>query len=528
MRSRYSTGLAFTAALGLLTGSSPAGAAPEVTTLTLPEALELAVRQSFAVQRARLQAGEAEEGERIATGGLWPQLDASAGYTRTILAADPFAGSSAGQAFAGTEAIGWLQLNEQLRTDGDPATEPLTYAEYQQRSAAGYEAAGVAVDENANAFLVENGFTAGLSLSQMLYDESVFARKGVAEAASASARDAARAQVHQTVRTVSNAFYGALLAAEQVEVSRQSVERARDNVRDAKGRVEAGTQPPFQQLTAEVELANLETTLARAESDAEDAVDGVRLAVGLPPDVKLALRGDLALPADTQVLSAEEAVAEALDRRPDLAQAEDAVRSQVASRRLAAAPLYPRLSLVGDVSINGRVPDDRTTAFVDATPEDPFNVVTNDRDFFDDSFWYPTLSFGVQLTWNLFDGFATYASMKQADLATSRARVSVEETKLSVQIDVEQALRDLATAQRQIQLQSQIRDRAELNYEQIEERVHAGVSTQLDLRQASEQLDASRFNHLQAVHDYLVARTAYLVAIGAPPLPADVADATEN
>jgi hypothetical protein len=43
------------------------------------------------------------------------------------------------------------------------------------------------------------------------------------------------------------------------------------------------------------------------------------------------------------------------------------------------------------------------------------------------------------------------------------------------------------------------------------------VSTQLELRSASQQLDETRFNHLQAVHDYLVAWTRYEVAVGIRP-----------
>lgn len=103
-------------------------------------------------------------------------------------------------------------------------------------------------------------------------------------------------------------------------------------------------------------------------------------------------------------------------------------------------------------------------------------------------------------------------------MATRKAKVQLEQARTTVQVEVEQSLRELKTAQQQITTQERNRERAELNYGHAQVRVREGVSNQFELRQASEQLDESRFNYLQAVHDYLVARIGYLVAIGTPPV----------
>jgi hypothetical protein len=42
------------------------------------------------------------------------------------------------------------------------------------------------------------------------------------------------------------------------------------------------------------------------------------------------------------------------------------------------------------------------------------------------------------------------------------------------------------------------------------------VATPLEVRTASEQLDLSRLNYLQAVHDFLRARSAFETAVGMP------------
>jgi outer membrane protein TolC len=57
---------------------------------------------------------------------------------------------------------------------------------------------------------------------------------------------------------------------------------------------------------------------------------------------------------------------------------------------------------------------------------------------------------------------------------------------------------------------------AETNYEYTAERVEEGVSSQVELRQASDQLDQTRLNYLNAVFDYLVARSDLETALGRP------------
>ena len=110
---------ALVASWGAAPGSPRAAPSSEAVVLTLPEALELATRQAFAVRGAALSREDAEAQVRGAFATVLPQLRGSASYTRTIEALDPFAGSDAGSAFGGLDAVQWLRFNEEARTDGD-------------------------------------------------------------------------------------------------------------------------------------------------------------------------------------------------------------------------------------------------------------------------------------------------------------------------------------------------------------------------------------------------------------------------
>lgn len=512
--------LAFGPAQALFAGapdSSTTGA--DVAVLTLSEALELAMRRNFALRQARLDQQEARQQVRSARSDLYPQVDGTARYTRTFLAPDPFAGTQAGAAFGGQDLGPWLEFNELARSDGDPETNPITLEEFQRRSDAALANIGVRINPDANPFLVENQFVFGLAVTQALYDPAVFAGLEVSKVVEEAAKAGINIETLAVVRNVSTTFYDALLSARQVQVLVDSVARARSNVADTRVRVDEGVLPELQLLTAEVELANLETSLLRAENDASKALDAVRLQVGLPENQRIAVRGDLDLAeADLTEPSKEEAVRSALQRRPDLQRARLVIELNEAQRRATRANFFPRVSLIANASANGAVPDDRTFVVNANNPNDPFALRTTDSGFFADEFWFPVFTAGLQLTWNLFDGLGTSAEIRRNEIAAEKARVDLELARLRVRIEVEQSLRELATTRRQIDTQTRVRRLAERTYEQVQTQVREGVSAQFDLRQASEQLDESRFNYLQAVRDYLVARVGYLVAVGAPPV----------
>lgn len=521
LSARIWPGLAVVVAVCSPTGTAAAPPPSNASvSVTIAEAVELAVANNHRLRQAQIDVRSAKARSRAAWSGVLPRVDGRLSYTRTVLAANPFAGSGAGGAFGALGAVGWLQFNEAARTDADPTTNPITLSNFQQQTNAAQARAGVVNDPDRNQFLVENQMALGLSLSQVLYDDAIFAGLEAAEIAEKAASMGVKVESLSVVREASQAFYGGLLAARQTEILSQSVARARKNEQETGARVEQGTLPEFQLITAEVERANLETSLARAEAAAETAVDALRAVIGLAPEQRVVLKGTLDLSAvELAPVTVEEAVGTAYEQRPDLRALQLSLEADTVSERVARAGYLPRVSAVANLAYNGSVPDDRSFSTPANNAADPFAVQKDSNGVFADPYWFPTFSIGVQLQWNLFEGFATQSRLDQQRLATERTHVGLERARLQVRLEVERSLRDLATSKRRIDTQTRIRERAELNYEQVEIRLREGISTQFDLRQASEQLDDSRFNYLQAVHDYLVAHVAYQVALGAPPQP---------
>ena len=507
----------FTSGVAASPADVPAGALP----LTLDAAVEIALARGYAVRLAELDIATARAQVRQQYGTLYPAVDLSSSYTRNVIQANPFAGSSAGSIFGGLGAIGWLQFNETARTDGDPATNPITLAEYNQRIGDGQAAVGYNPANSTNPFGTDNSFLNAVSVSQPLYSGTAFAALRGARSLVEISAQAAEQRRDEAIAQARQAFYGALLAQAQIDVRGASVERARETSQDASLLVAQGVRPVLERLNAEVDLANAETGLVTAEAQATAALDGLLLTLGLPVGTPVVLVGGLAEPPEGlfRTVGLAAAAAGALDLRPDLQQARLAIRLQEVQRDVIRAGATPNLSAFASFSYSGNIPDDRS--FV-RTPDadDPFTFETGSSGFFSSTYWQPALSVGLRLNWTLFNGFQTRYAVQQQQIAVQQAEVRLEQATNAARLEVAGALRDLDSARRRLATQRRTVETAQTAYTFASARLEEGVASQVDVRIASQNLDVARLNYLQAIYDALVARSAYERSTGTIGTPA--------
>ncbi len=241
------------------------GNTDQVVTLTLDEAIQIALVGNYALRSTKLDVENANAQVREAWSSVLPQVSASSSYTRNIKSANPFSGSEAGSLFMSFGFIDWLAYNEQARTDTDPSTEPISFGEFNDRRLEGMERAGIRLTTGDNPFAVPNQFMNGISVEQTLFNGSAFAAIAGAKTLKEINRLALDRQQQLLIDEVKRAFYQALLAQEQVEVSRQSVERTQQTLAEVSKQVTQGVAPKFVRLSAEVEVANLETQLVQLQ-----------------------------------------------------------------------------------------------------------------------------------------------------------------------------------------------------------------------------------------------------------------------
>ena len=478
--------------------------------MTLDDAVAIALQQGYAIRVAELGVANSQAQVREAYGSLYPRVDATSQYSRNVVQANPFAGSSAGNIFSGLGSIGWLQFNEQARTDGDPNTNPISLQEYFQRVESGQQAAGFTPSDGSNPFGTDNSFTNSLAISQPIYSGVALAAVKGARALVEINEAAVEQERDEIIHQVRQAYYGAVLAQEQLAVQQASAERARSTSRDASLLVAQGVRPKLERLNAEVDLANTETQVVTAQAQAQSAVDRLLLTLGLPVTTPVRLVGDLDVPPPSvfRTVGLAAAAEQALDLRPDVRQSELAVYLQGVQRNITRAAMQPSLSAFANLSYNANVPDDRSFV-TNPDPTDPFTFETGSTGFFSDAYWQPAVTVGLRLNWTLFDGFQTRYRAQQDLIAQQQAEVQLEQARNNARLEVAAALRDLESAQIRLTSQQRTVTTAETAYQFASERLEEGVASQVDVRVASQNLDLARLNYLQAVYDALVARSNY-------------------
>lgn len=505
---------------------APADRNPEdPLTLTRNTAVRIALEQNLDLQDAQLTLEEANARVRESWGELYPRVDFTGGYTRNIVTANPFAGGDVEAFLGGDNETDWVAFNERQRLSEG---QPIPFQTFVQRQRDSLQAAGVSLEGGGNPFTVANEFRSSIQITQTLYNGQAFGSIQGSQQFKDLNQFARDRQVQVTTNEVVTAFYDALMAQERARILQKRVDRATRNMQEVSMRVERGTVPKSARLGAQVELSNARSSMIEARNAAGLSRDNLKQTIGISPERSIELKGSLdeeqrdgMQEVSLETVSMSNAVSQAIENRPDLRRAELNVDLREIQKSNAQAQFLPRVEGVINFDYTGRVPSNRTQVQT-TDPEDPTNPFffrEQDRGFFEDEFWNPSLSGGVQLTWNLFSGFQKTARVQQAEVDRRRAEVQQERLRRSVKVEVRKTIRDLEDARERIEAQETNVRRAEMNYDHVSERVGEGASNQVELREASDQLDQSRLNYLRAVRDYLVARSNLETALGQPLTP---------
>jgi outer membrane protein len=370
-------------------------------------------------------------------------------------------------------------------------------------------------------FGTDNVYSSTLSFEQPLFRGGAFVGVGAAGRFRSFQTEVVRGEAQSVVTAVRTAYYQLLLAQEQVRLTQNSVERVRASLHETQALNRAGLASDYYVLRLEVELANLEPNLRRAENTVVQSRRQLAIQADLDDPESLRVRGTLAemelddVAANSvdnrDVLafmgfeaSGPESVGTALDRaaseRSDLRQLELNEDLRRAEIRVEQMGYLPEVTLFGNYIISAQ--DNGAPSF--------FAMSDGQRAY--------SRILGLRVSIPIFSGFRQdaridqrRASLRQVvaqreqafDLAQSQVRTLVE--------NADEAL-DRARAQRLAVTQ------AGRGFEIASAQYREGLGSQLELTDAEVALRQSEFNYAQAVFDYLVARAQLDQATGQVPL----------
>ncbi|MCX7780163.1 MAG: TolC family protein [Negativicutes bacterium] len=325
-----------------------------------------------------------------------------------------------------------------------------------------------------------------LSLGLPLYTGG--AKEGAIEQAKINAAKAAIGveKTRQQVKLdATAAYFGLLQARNLVQLNQESVDRLAAHLKNVKLQYEVGTVAKTDVLRSEVELANAEQNLIKAQNAYNLAVAKLNNVAGMPLDTAIAVKEELQYVPYT--LTLEDSIKYALVKRPDVLQADLGVDAAKEGRRIAKSGHMPKLTLGGTQSWND-IPG------------------ANDSD------WSVNLTASI----NVFDSAVTHGKVKQAEASLEQAAEQARQTKDAVQLEVRSEYLNMKEAEKRIETSKVAVDKAEEDYKIAQVRYTAGVGTNLDVMDAQVALTQAKTNYVQALYDYNTSKAKLEKAMGVP------------
>jgi outer membrane protein TolC len=300
------------------------------------------------------------------------------------------------------------------------------------------------------------------------------------------ANDAAMHDARDLVAyAVAGAYLQAIAAQGRILSAQAQVQTARVLLKQTRDRRVVGIAAEVDVNRSTVEFQTAQQRLTTLENDlAKQKINLARL-IGLPTVDSYALTDELATspPVD---LSVDQALAQALNNRFDWKAGVAQLRAAERSKKAAKAERLPSLNLSADYGAIGTNP---------AQSHGTFTVVG-------------TLRVPI---WN---GGRTEGSIEQADAALGQRRAELDDTRGRIEADVRQALLDLQTTRKQIDVASNNQKFARQTLDLTKQRLEAGIVGPVEVVQTQESVAAADFDYITSVFSYNLAKATLARAIG--------------
>jgi outer membrane protein len=329
--------------------------------------------------------------------------------------------------------------------------------------------------------------TALLPLSSQIVIGNLIAVEREGLRASEHDHDARRLEV---AANVARAYLGVLLARATSEIAGSRTALVEAQLARARILREGGVLGQVDVMRLEAALAAARRTAITAASDADSALDLLILTIGLPEGVSLELVDDLPARATRPPMTADEAVRQASQRRPELRAARARADQARAGADVEKANLLPNLVALGTVQHN--------------TGNGPFQP---------ENAWFV----GLRLSWNVWDWGSTWQGYKSASYQADQADLAADRASDGLRVEVRRTARQARAAWDALEVAEVGLAAAEEAFRIQEARFSEGATTTTELLAAETEVSQARIGFATARHAYFLELAALARATGQLP-----------
>lgn len=282
-------------------------------------------------------------------------------------------------------------------------------------------------------------------------------------------------------------YFTILQARNTVKVDQESVDQMAAHLKNVEAQYNVGTVAKSDVLRSQVELANNQQVLTKAQNAYEIAISNLNNVMGMPLDTQIQVKDELV--HQPYALSLEDSINYAMSNRPEAIQADYSIKVAQESVKIAKAGKLPTVAASA-----GKGWADTTFPGTD------------------DNGW----SIGLKATWTPFDSGVTNAQIKQSNSVVEKSLQTAKQTKDAVQLEVRQAYLNMVEAEKRISTSQVTVEKAEEDFKIAQVRYSAGVGTNTDVIDAQVALTQAKNNYIQAMYDFNTNKANLTKAMGVP------------
>ncbi len=332
--------------------------------------------------------------------------------------------------------------------------------------------------------------TAGVSLQQLLFDGQVFV--GLQARRTSMEWQQKNVEVTQEIikSNIYKVYYQLAASKYQINILDSNVARLQKLERDTRIIYKNGFAEKLDVDKIVVQLSNLQTEKQKVLTTIENGYFGLKVLLGMP------VRDSLVL---TDSISYEDITTGVLDATAYNYNDRKEYQYAELTRRLNEFNVKRfKLTAIPTVALSAI---------------HNYSAQANNLNLFK-STWNPVTVIGLNINVPIFDGFARIARINKAKLQVDQISNRIEELKLTIDNEVQQALRNYNSAIITLENQRRNMELAEKVYDQTKKKYQAGIGSSTEMQSANVDLGIAQSNFIAATYDAIITKIDFLKATG--------------